>query len=122
MLIGGIAARDLIAPAAAHVVLLCSNLGTALATWVVSAGIEVLAAPFILAGTGLARHRGVGRALTGAGLMLLSVKLPEQAAEPLRSSPSLAGFLPLLDSAWPVALMFEQPPAVVYFYQIETDQ
>lgn len=73
----------------------------------------MLAAPLILAGTVLARHRGIGRALTGAGLMLLSVTLLGQAAEPLRSSPLLAGFLPLLDSAWPVALMFAAGLAVL---------
>lgn len=103
--------RGMIRARAAQIVLLGANVGTAMTAWIVSSGIEALAPALLLGGYFLSRRRGgmsvgLGRALIGVGLTLVAVALLEHASEPLRHSPQLAAFLPMLDAAWPVALMF----------------
>ncbi|QRM55527.1 Na/Pi cotransporter family protein [Sinorhizobium sp. BG8] len=104
--------RGLVRPRMAQVVLLGANVGTAVTAWIVATGIEWLSPLFILLGVAIyksgpstARH-GAGRAITGIGLMLLSLHLLSLATEPMRQSPALAAFLGLLSDAWPVALAF----------------
>ena len=102
--------RGMIRARMAQIVLLGANVGTALTAWVVSSGAGALTPALLLAGHALSRRRkpawtGTGRALIGVGLMLLSLSLLDHAAAPLRQSPLLAAFLPMLDQAWPVALL-----------------
>ncbi|MGQ3296564.1 MAG: Na/Pi cotransporter family protein, partial [Shinella sp.] len=56
---------------------------------------------------------GLGSALVGIGLMLLSLHLLGFATEPMRQSPALAAFLKLLDGAWPAALAFSTVLAII---------
>ncbi|MBY3101308.1 Na/Pi cotransporter family protein, partial [Rhizobium laguerreae] len=92
-------------------VLLGANVGTAVTAWIVATGIEWLSPLVIFAGiilyrSGSTARQGGGTALIGIGLMLLSLHLLSSATEPMRQSPALAGFIGLLDNAWPVALAF----------------
>ncbi len=110
--------RDLIRGRMAQIVLLGANVGTALTAWIVSAGISAVAPVLVLAGYVLGRRpqrvwSGSGDALVGVGLILLSVTLLEHATLPLRTSPQMAAFLPTLDAAWPVALLFAAVIAVL---------
>ena len=111
-------ARDMIRPGRAQVLLLGANLGTALTAWVVTSGIEALSPLLLLLGYGLRRNSragiaGVGQALIGVGLLLLSLVLLAEATEPLRDSPTLAAFLELLGNAWPVAFAMAAALAVL---------
>eukprot|EP00913_Durusdinium_trenchii_P008189 g7686.t1 len=112
------AERGLVKPRMAQIVLLGANVGTAVTAWLVAAGTEVLAPLLLLSGAGLLRNgttkrKGVGTALIGIGLMLLSLQLLATATEPMRQSPALAAFLGMLDSAWIVALIFSAALAFV---------
>lgn len=104
--------RALIQPRMAQILLLGANLGTAVTAWLVAIGMDWLAPLAILIGVVLYRgakssaYQGLGTALVGIGLMLLSLRLLGSATEPMRESPALAAFLRLLDGAWPVALVF----------------
>jgi phosphate:Na+ symporter len=105
------AERGLIAPRMAQIVLLGANVGTAVTAWLVAAGTEIFAPVLLLTGVILLRNgsstrKGLGTALMGIGLMLLSLHLLSMATEPMRTSAALAAFLSLLDSAWLVALLF----------------
>lgn len=102
------AAQGMIAARKAQIVLLGANLGTALTAWFVSAGITAISPVLIALGYVLRRRKnpkatGLGLALIGVGILLLSVTLLEQASAPMRNSPALAAFLGLLGGAWPVA-------------------
>ncbi|WP_127900448.1 Na/Pi cotransporter family protein [Solirhodobacter olei] len=108
LMTAGFVERDMIRRNRAQVVMLGANLGTALTAWVVAAGIEAISPFLILAGYVLRRQSrpataGVGRALTGVGLMLLALVLLTQASAPMRDSPALGAFLGLLGGALPVA-------------------
>lgn len=103
--------RDMIGSRAAQIVMLGANIGTALTAVIVSSQTGGLAPMLILPGYVLKRRggalsSGIGTALIGIGLMLISLTLLEHATIPIRSSAELAAFLPLLDKAWPVALAF----------------
>jgi phosphate:Na+ symporter len=111
--------RSLIKARMAQVVLLGANVGTAVTAWIVSTGIEWLSPLVILVGIVLYKsqasssRQGLGTALIGVGLMLLSLHLLGLATEPMRQSPALAAFLTLLDGAWPVALAFSTALALI---------
>lgn len=112
------AERKLVDGKMAQIVLLGANVGTALTAWVVATGIEAIAPALLLIGYIMARQSkasisGSGRALIGIGLMLLSLTLLAQATEPLRQSDTMAVFIRMLDSAWPVALLFAAGIAVI---------
>lgn len=103
--------REMIATRRAQIVLLGANVGTAMTAVIVSTDITAVAPVLVLLGYGLRRRgttvtSGVGTALIGVGLMLVSLTLLDQATAPLRASPQMAAFLPMLDQAWPVALAF----------------
>lgn len=103
--------KGLVRSRMAQIVLLGANVGTAVTAWIVATGIEWLSPLVILVGVVLHRasrsnaRQGLGAALVGIGLMLLSLHLLGSATEPMRDSPALAAFLGMLDSAWPVALI-----------------
>lgn len=110
--------RGMIGGRMAQIVLLGANVGTAVTAVIVSSGIGVIAPALILAGVATARRAhpvvaGVGRSLIGLGLMLVSLSLLSQGTEPLRAAPEMAAFLAMLDSAWPVALIFAAVIAAV---------
>jgi len=110
LMIASFVERDLVAPAMAQIVLLGANVGTAVTAWIVSTGIEWLSPLIILAGIVLYRRsptaqKGMGNALIGVGLMLLSLHLLSLATDPIRHSPALAAFIGLLDNAWVVAMI-----------------
>ncbi len=108
----------MILPGMAQIVLLGANVGTAMTAWIVSAGVEAISPLLILSGFILRRQTkpatsGVGMALIGIGLMLLSLVLLNGASEPMRESRAVAAFLGLLDGAWPVAFAFAAVLAVL---------
>jgi phosphate:Na+ symporter len=103
--------RDLVAPAMAQIVLLGANVGTAVTAGIVSTGIEWISLLLILVGIVFYRRasttaKGIGTAIMGVGLMLLSLHLLSLATEPVRHSPALGAFIQLLDNAWVVAMLF----------------
>jgi phosphate:Na+ symporter len=103
--------RDLVAPAMAQIVLLGANVGTAVTAWIVSTGIEWISPLLILVGIVFYRRasttaKGIGTAIVGVGLMLLSLHLLSLATEPVRHSPALGAFIQPLDNAWVVAMLF----------------
>lgn len=109
---------EMILPGMAQIVLLGANVGTALTAWFVSAGVEALSPVLILVGVILRRlsrptWAGVGAALIGIGLLLLSLVLLNGASAPMRESQAVAAFLGLLDGAWPVAFAFAAVLAVL---------
>ncbi|KQS69294.1 sodium:phosphate symporter [Rhizobium sp. Leaf371] len=111
LMVSSFVERGMIKPRMAQIALLGANIGTAVTAWIVSTGIEWLSPLLILIGIVLLRaastaRRGLGTALVGIGLMLLSLHLLGLATEPLRTSPALRAFIGLLDGAWPVALIF----------------
>lgn len=100
--------KDLIKPRMAQIVLLGANVGTAITAWIVGFGIGWLSPLLIFIGIVVYRGRstsrqGLGSALIGIGLMLLSLHLMSAATEPVRHSEALVAFIGLLDNAWIVA-------------------
>lgn len=100
--------KDLIKPRMAQIVLLGANVGTAITAWIVGFGIGWLSPLLIFIGIVAYRGRstsrqGLGSALIGIGLMLLSLHLMSAATEPMRHSEALMAFIGLLDNAWIVA-------------------
>ncbi|OLP42461.1 Na/Pi cotransporter family protein [Rhizobium oryziradicis] len=100
--------RELVKPRMAQIVLLGANVGTAVTAWIVGFGLAWLSPLLIFIGIGFYRasssnRQGLGGALIGIGLMLLSLHLMSAATEPLRESSALLAFIGLLDNAWPVA-------------------
>ncbi|MFC3076074.1 Na/Pi cotransporter family protein [Shinella pollutisoli] len=119
LMIASFVERNLVRARMAQIVLLGANVGTAVTAWLVATGIESISPLLILlgvvvhkAGASSARQ-GLGSALVGIGLMLLSLHLLGLATEPMRQSPALAAFLTLLDGAWPAALAFSTVLAIV---------
>lgn len=110
--------RRLIDGTMAQIVLLGANLGTALTALIVSAGIGAIAPGLVLAGYVLQRRggmqpAGIGGALIGVGLMLISLGLLEAATAPIRNAASLGAFIVLLENAAPVALALAAALAVL---------
>jgi phosphate:Na+ symporter len=109
LMVASFVERELIRPRMAQIVLLGANVGTAITAWIFSTGIEWLSPIVILSGmmfyrSGSIVRQGLGAALVGVGLMLLSLYLLSTATEPMRHSAELVAFIGLLDNAWPVAL------------------
>ncbi|WP_455271648.1 Na/Pi cotransporter family protein [Rhizobium herbae] len=119
LMIASFVEKGLVRARMAQIVLLGANVGTAVTAWIVATGIDWLSPLLILAGVMLYRagrssaKQGAGTALVGIGLMLLSLHLLGLATEPMRQSPALASFLTMLDSAWPVAMIFAAALAFV---------
>nr|WP_280518852.1 Na/Pi cotransporter family protein [Shinella curvata] len=119
LMISSFVERNLVRARMAQIVLLGANVGTAVTAWLVATGIESVSPLVILVGVVLYKsssstaRQGLGSALVGIGLMLLSLHLLSLATEPMRQSPALAAFLKLLDGAWPVALAFSTVLAII---------
>ena len=118
LMVASFVERDLIAPAMAQIVLLGANVGTAVTAWIVSTGIEWISPLLILVGIVFYRRsstvsKGIGTAMLGVGLMLLSLHLLSLATEPVRHSPALGAFIQLLDNAWVVAMLFSAAMAAL---------
>lgn len=92
LLTTSLAARNLVATAAALAVLLGADVGTALVAQVLSFDLSVLSPILIFAGMAMffaindRRMRNLGRIGLGLGLMLLALALIVQSTEPLRTS------------------------------------
>ena len=118
LMVASFVERKFIQQRMAQIVLLGANVGTAVTAWIVATGIEWLSPLLILVGMillkkGAGSLRGVGSVLTGVGLMLLSLHLLSMATEPVRQSLAVAGFVAMLDNAWPVALLFSAAIAFI---------
>jgi phosphate:Na+ symporter len=119
LMIASFVEKGLVRARMAQVVLLGANVGTAVTAWIVATGVDWLSPLLILGGVMLYRagrssaKQGAGTALVGIGLMLLSLHLLGLATEPMRQSPALAAFLTMLDTAWPVALLFAAAMAFI---------
>ncbi len=119
LMIASFVEKGLVRARMAQIVLLGANVGTAVTAWIVATGVDWLSPLLILAGVLLYRagrssaKQGAGTALVGIGLMLLSLHLLGLATEPMRQSPALAAFLTMLDTAWPVALLFAAAMAFI---------
>jgi phosphate:Na+ symporter len=119
LMIASFVEKNLVRARMAQIVLLGANVGTAVTAWLVATGIESISPLIILVGVVLYKsssstaRQGLGSALVGIGLMLLSLHLLSLATEPMRQSPALAAFLQLLDGAWPAALAFSTVLAIV---------
>jgi len=89
------AARELMSGAMAQAVMLGANVGTSLVTGILALNLHWLAPLFVLAGVASfklgheSRSKGIGRALLGLGLMLLSLRLLSEATDPLRESQTM---------------------------------
>lgn len=119
LLTASFAERGMISPRRAQGVMAGANLGTALTAWVVAAGGNAIAPVLLLAGYLLRRKgkgpmTGLGLAVVGVGLMLLSLTLLEEASAPLRASPTVAAFLRMLDMVWVAAFAFAALLAVLF--------
>ncbi len=119
LMVASFVERNLMRARMAQIVLLGANVGTAVTAWLVATGIEAISPLIILVGVVLYKsssstaRQGLGSALVGIGLMLLSLHLLGLATEPMRESPALAAFLTLLGDAWPAALAFSAVLAIV---------
>ena len=119
LMIASFVEKGLVRARMAQIVLLGANVGTAVTAWIVATGVDWLSPLLILGGVMLYRagrssaKQGAGTALVGIGLMLLSLHLLGLATEPMRQSPALAAFLTMLDTAWPVALLFAAAMAFI---------
>ena len=119
LMVASFVERNLMRARMAQIVLLGANVGTAVTAWLVATGIESISPLIILVGvvfyksSGSTARQGLGSALVGIGLMLLSLHLLSLATEPMRQSPALAAFLTLLGDAWPAALAFSTVLAIV---------
>ncbi|MFT4150453.1 MAG: Na/Pi cotransporter family protein [Paracoccaceae bacterium] len=102
---GSFAGRGIVDPRMGQAVMLGANLGTAVVAVVLSADLHWLGSLFILAGvvtfsrsTG-ARAKGIGRAILGLGLMILSLKLLGEINEELRTAPAVTAVFAALNGA-----------------------
>ena len=101
---GAFAERRMIGLAAALAVMLGADVGTAVAAQLLAVDLRWLSPVAIITGFALfavsqsAKHRQIGRALIGVGLIMLALRLVVAAAEPLRESPALAAVLTALEN------------------------
>ena len=106
------AARDLVSGIMAQAIMLGANIGTSLAAVILSLDLHWLSPVLILVGvvtfnrSRYAAGKGVGRAILGLGLMLLSLALMGQATEPVRTSETVIYLLANLGGAPAFALLF----------------
>lgn len=113
------AAREFISLGMAQAVMLGANLGTAIVALVLSANVSAFASLLILIGVAMSLSakttvtKGVARAVLGLGLMLLALRLMDEATLPLRDSPLVATVLAALAQAPLLAVMIAVGLAVV---------
>lgn len=102
--------HGLMGAATAQTIMLGANIGTSLITKLLTFNVGPLSALLVLAGmvlfrSGEGRRRHFARILIGLGLMLLSLRLLDAGAEPLRDSPQMQQVLHDLDGVWLVGLV-----------------
>jgi phosphate:Na+ symporter len=101
---GAFAERRMIGLAAALAVMLGADVGTAVAAQLLAIDLRWLSPVAIITGFALfslsqtAKHRQIGRALIGVGLIMLALRLVVGSSEPLRDSPALAVVLSALEN------------------------
>lgn len=99
------AGRGIVDPRMGQAIMLGANLGTAMVAVVLSVDLHWLGSLFILIGViAFSRSRGtagkgLGRAVLGLGLMILSLKLLGEVNEDLRSSPAVTTIFAALNGA-----------------------
>jgi phosphate:Na+ symporter len=105
------ASNGAIQPRMAQAVMLGANVGTSIAAVVLSLDVRWFASAMILVGVTVfslskyGRGKGLGRAVLGLGLMLLSLQLIGNVTEPLRDSPVMIAILSGLGDAPAFALI-----------------
>lgn len=102
--------QGLMGAATAQTIMLGANIGTSLITKLLTFNVGPLSALLVLAGmvlfrSGEGRRRHFARILIGLGLMLLSLRLLDAGAEPLRDSPQMQQVLHDVDGVWLVGLV-----------------
>ena len=107
---GSFVAQGLVDLAMAQAMMLGANVGTSLVTQILSldlhwlAGICLIAAVMVGPSGGSTRSNGIGKSLLGLGLMLLSLKLMNEATGPLRDSEAVRALLAMLGNAPVIAV------------------
>lgn len=113
------AGRNILSPRMAQAVMLGANVGTAIATIILSLDVHWLAGLFILTGVTVFSKRqatatkGLGRAILGLGLMLLALQQMSTVTAPLRQSDVVIAILAALADAPLLAVAFGAGLAVV---------
>ncbi|KKC41461.1 sodium:phosphate symporter [Devosia epidermidihirudinis] len=110
IMVSSFVAQGMVTPVMAQAVMLGANVGTSVVTQVLAFDLGWLAPAAILVGVIASgrqhrRTRGIGEAVLGAGLMLLSLKLMSEATLPMRDSEALAAFFALLGDAPIIAIL-----------------
>ncbi len=101
---GAFADRKLIGLAAALAVMLGADVGTAVAAQLLAIDLRWLSPLLVITGFALfvagrdGKHRQVGRALIGVGIIMLALRLIVASSEPLRQSPALGAVLGALEN------------------------
>ncbi|AGT07283.1 Na/Pi cotransporter family protein [Paracoccus aminophilus] len=113
------AAREFISLGMAQAVMLGANLGTSIVALVLSADVSAFGSVLILIGVAMSMSatgttsKGVARAILGLGLMLLALRLMDEATLPLRDSPLVATILSALGNAPLLAVLMAAGLAVL---------
>ncbi|MCP1200978.1 Na/Pi cotransporter family protein [Notoacmeibacter sp. MSK16QG-6] len=109
VVISSFVAQELVAPMMAQAVMLGANVGTALVAQILAFDLHWLAPVLILIGVTVGsrksrRSRGLSEIAVAIGLMLLSLRLMNEATGPMRDSTAVAAFFSLLGNAPIVAV------------------
>ncbi|MFB9224238.1 Na/Pi cotransporter family protein [Paracoccus cavernae] len=113
------AAREFVTLGMAQAVMLGANLGTAIVALVLSADVSAFSSLLILIGVAMTLRaqslttKGVARAVLGLGLMLLALRLMDDATLPLRDSRIVATVLAALGDAPLLAVLLASGMAVI---------
>ena len=108
------ASSGAIKPRMAQAVMLGANVGTSIASVILSLDVHWFASAMILVGVTVfslskyARGKGMGRAVLGLGLMLLALQLVGNVTDPLRESEVMIAILSGLSDAPAFALILSQ--------------
>ncbi|MET3924223.1 Na/Pi cotransporter family protein [Devosia sp. 2618] len=109
IMVSSFVAQGLVTPVMAQAVMLGANVGTSIVTQVLALDLHWLGPAALLVGVFTSsrkskRSRGIGEAIIGLGLMLLSLSLMSSATLPMRESPAVASFFSLLGGAPIIAI------------------
>lgn len=118
VMVSSFVAQGLVTAMMAQAVMLGANVGTSVVTQVLALDLHWLGPGAVLVGVFAStrkakRSRGLGEAIIGLGLMLLSLKLMGEATLPIREAPAVASFFALLGGAPIVAIALSAVLAAV---------
>lgn len=118
VMVSAFVAQGLITPMMAQAVMLGANVGTSVVTQILALDLHWLGPAAVLIGVFAStrkakRSRGIGEAVIGLGLMLLSLKLMGEATLPIREAPAVASFFGLLGGAPIIAIVLSAMLAAV---------